>query len=85
MTASTSPTANGPTKRLAKRIVAPFERRIELAVSRAVEQAMRTEAVIIQDALRCDVATLVELTYELQRQIEGITPPATQPGHTNQP
>ena len=71
-------TVPGPsrTKGLAKRVVAPIERRIELAVSRAVEQAMRSESAAIQDALRADVATLVELTYELQRQIEDLTQPA---------
>ena len=51
-----------------------------MAVSRAVEQAMRAETVVIQEALRADVATLVELTYELQRQIDGFISPATQLG-----
>ncbi len=54
-------------KKLAKRAIAPFERRLEIAVTRAVETAMRSEAVALREALRADVATLVELTYELQR------------------
>ncbi len=63
------PESSGP-KAIAKRAIAPFERRIELAVGRAVEQAMRNESQAITDALRADVATLVELTYELQRTVE---------------
>jgi hypothetical protein len=54
-------------KRAAKRAVAPFERRMEIAVTRAVETAMRKESEALREALRADVATLVELTYELQR------------------
>ncbi len=84
MTDSSPPLGSGPTRQLAKRMMAPFERRLEFAVSRAVEQAMRTEAVAIQDALRADVATLVELTYELQRQIEDLTQEATHRDQSDQ-
>ncbi len=51
----------------AKRAIAPFERRIEIAVTRAVEVALHREIAELQTALRADIATLVELTYELER------------------
>ncbi len=57
----------GALKGAAKRAIAPFERRLEIAVTRAVETAMRKEAEALRESLRADVATLVELTYELQR------------------
>ena len=57
-------------KRTAKRAVAPFERRIEIAVARAVESAMQRESDALRESLRADIATLVELTYELQRVAE---------------
>jgi hypothetical protein len=58
---------SGAFKGAAKRAIAPFERRLEIAVTRAVEIAMRKEAESLRESLRADVATLVELTYELQR------------------
>ncbi len=51
----------------AKRAIAPFERRIEIAVTRAVEASLHREIAELQHALRADLATLVELTYELER------------------
>lgn len=57
-------------KGVAKRVLAPFERRIEFIVAQAVDQAMQQESRAIQEALRADVATMVELTYELQRTVD---------------
>lgn len=57
-------------KRAAKRAIAPFERRIEIAVARAVESAVQRESAALHESLRADIATLVELTYELQRVAE---------------
>ncbi|HEY1738867.1 MAG TPA: hypothetical protein VGI86_09170 [Acidimicrobiia bacterium] len=50
----------------AKRALAPLERRIEIAVTRAVEATIRREIAELQAAMRADIATLVELTYELE-------------------
>ena len=57
-------------KGIVKRIMAPIERRIEFVVARAVDQSMQQQSLEIQDALRADVATLVELTYELQHTVD---------------
>ncbi len=51
----------------AKRAIAPLERRVEIAVTRAVETTIRREIAELRDAVRADIATLVELTYELER------------------
>jgi Mg2+ and Co2+ transporter CorA len=50
-----------------KRAIAPLERRIEVAVTRAVETSMQHEIAALRESIRADLATLVELTYELER------------------
>jgi len=67
----------------AKRAIAPFERRVEIAVTRAVETTLRREITELQASVRADIATLVELTYELERlarriddAVHGIAPAA---------
>jgi hypothetical protein len=64
---------------VAKRAVAPFERRIEIAVTRAVEASVRREITELQAALRADIATLLELTYELERVARRIEDAAIAP------
>ena len=66
------PKAGGP-KGVAKRALAPFERRLDFIVERAVDRSMQQQSLAIQEALRADVATLVELTYELQRAVDQLT------------
>ena len=48
-------------------------------VARAVDQAMQQQSIAIQEALRADVATLVELTFELQRTVDRLASPAENP------
>lgn len=69
-TPATTTSATAGAKGIAKRLLAPFERRIEFVVAQAVDQAMQQESRAIQEALRADVATMVELTYELQRAVD---------------
>jgi hypothetical protein len=59
----------GP-KAVAKRAIAPFERRFEIATAKALEDVVRRELHELQAAIQADLATIVELGYELQRRIE---------------
>jgi hypothetical protein len=68
----TKPATDQGARGLAKRALAPFERRLEIVVTHAVEAALRRESETLREALRADVATLVELTYEMQRLVARI-------------
>ncbi len=62
--------AGSNARNVAKRAIAPFERRFEIATAKALEEVVQREMAELRASIQADIATLVELGYELQRRLD---------------